>query len=110
MSLSEQLAQGQIGLGGVLDVLLKLGLVLALLLLTLALLKKWSLNPPAFLKSTLQLPNDKAIQTLATHHLNGTHSVHVLQIEEKVYVVGTSPQQGVQLLDSYESTGPSAHE
>lgn len=124
MSSADQLASGVLTPGLILDVLLKLGIVLILVYLSLRLLRRYAqqapiLPPdhphalPARLNLRLprlfgqQAPSLSSIRTLQVHSLNRQVTLYLIACDARRMLVSVSGQQVV-LLSAWEEGAPDA--
>lgn len=115
MNSAEQLAQGQLTLGIMLEVMLKLGFVLLLIYFSFYLLRRAAQQDgPGPLWQRLRglsasgASQAEAIETLAVKPLGRQTTLYLLEVDTRRLLVAVHPQQPVQLLSEWprEAAGP----
>ena len=95
MSLSEQAAQGTLSTTALLELLLKLGFVVALVYLSAWAWRRWGGKPSAL--PWVPPQTETPVRVVQVQRLTPQHAVHVLDVDGRRLLVGTGPQ-GTELL------------
>ncbi|MBF2055169.1 MAG: flagellar biosynthetic protein FliO [Candidatus Sericytochromatia bacterium] len=106
MNSAEQLAQGQLTFGIVLEVMLKLGFVLLLIYFSFYLLRRAARQEgqgPLWqrLRGLSALPQADRIETLAIKPLGRQTTLYLLEVDTRRLLVAVQPQQPLQLLSEW---------
>lgn len=106
MNSAEQLAQGQLTFGIVLEVMLKLGFVLLLIYFSFYLLRRAAQQDgqgPLWqrLRGLSAGPQAEAIQTLAIKPLGRQTTLYLVEVDARRLLVAVQPQQPAQLLSEW---------
>lgn len=115
MNSAEQLAQGQLTLGIMLEVMLKLGFVLLLIYFSFYLLRRAAQQDgqgPLWQRlrglSVGSVSQAEAIETLAIKPLGRQATLYLVEVDARRLLLAVQPQQPVQLLSEWsaEAAGP----